>query len=92
MMLFEIECGALYKPVVEIVPVVVFPPVVPFTCQVTAVLAWPLIVAENCCAVKTSTLTAAGATATVPPDALVTVTTAVPDFVESACEVALTVI
>ena len=60
-------CGALYRPLAEIVPVVVFPPVTPFTCQVTAVLGRPLIAAVNCCVVKTSTVAALGVTVTVPP-------------------------
>src|SRR5207248_2019054 len=91
MMLFEMECGALYRPLVEMLPVMVFPPVVPFTCQVTAVVGWPLIVAENCCVVKTSTVAVAGLTATVPPVWLVIVTVAEADFVVSATEVAVTV-
>jgi hypothetical protein len=67
---------------------------VPFgscTCQVTAVLGWPLIVAENCCVVKTSTVAVLGLTATVPPVWLVTVTVAEADFVGSATDVAVTV-
>lgn len=91
MMLFEIECGALYRPAVEIVPVRVLPPLVPFTCQVKAVLAWPLMVAENCCVLKTSTETAAGDTTTTPVDPLVTVTVAEPLFVVFALDVAVTV-
>jgi hypothetical protein len=43
------EEGAVYSPAVEIVPTVAFPPVVPFTCQVTAVLEVPVTVAVNCC-------------------------------------------
>src|SRR5437660_679950 len=41
--------GPVYKPELEIVPVVVFPPVTPFTCQVTAVLLVFCTVAVNCC-------------------------------------------
>ena len=37
--------GAVYRPVVEIVPVWVLPPVTPLTCQVTAVLVEPVTVA-----------------------------------------------
>jgi hypothetical protein len=73
------------------VPVVVLPPVAPFTCQVTAVLGWPLIVAENCCAANTSTVTVDGETATGPLVWLVTVIVAEPDFVVSSTEVAITV-
>src|SRR5437016_1004858 len=93
MMLFAMKCGALYRPLVEIVPVMVLPPVVPLTCQVTAVVGWPLIVAENCCVVKTSTLAVAGLTATAPPAWLVsvTVTAAEADLVVSATEVAVIV-
>lgn len=40
--------GAVYKPVVEITPIVEFPPGVPFTCQVTLVLELLLMVAPNC--------------------------------------------
>ena len=90
-MLFEMECGALYRPLVEMAPVMVFPPVVLLTCQVTAVVGWPLIVAENCCVVKTSTVAVLGLTATVPEVCVVTVTVAEADFVVSATEVAVTV-
>jgi hypothetical protein len=90
MMLFEMECGALYRPLEEIVPVVVLPPVTPLTCQVTALLDWPLMVAENCCMVKTSTAAALGETATVEFDGLVTVTVAEPDLDVFALEVAVT--
>jgi hypothetical protein len=41
--------GAVYSPEVEIVPTDEFPPVTPFTCQVTAVLEVPVTVAVNCC-------------------------------------------
>src|SRR5437879_12772656 len=69
----------------------VFPPVVWFTCQVTAVLGWPLIVAENCCVVKTSTLAVLGLTATTPVVCVVTVTVAEADLVGSATDAAVTV-
>ncbi len=69
---------------------VVFPPVTPLTCQVTAVLGCPLMLAENCCVVKTSTVAALGDTATVEFDWLVTVTMAEPDLDVSALEVAVT--
>ena len=83
--------GALYKPFEEIVPTVEFPPVMLFTSQVTAVFDVPVTVAVNCCAPfaatvagegETLTLTMAGATMTTAADA---------DFVESACETAVTV-
>jgi hypothetical protein len=41
--------GAVYSPEEVIVPTVEFPPVTPFTCQVTAVLEVPVTVAVNCC-------------------------------------------
>jgi hypothetical protein len=40
--------GAVYSPLVEIVPTVELPPSIPFTFQVTAVFVVPLTVAENC--------------------------------------------
>jgi hypothetical protein len=40
-----IACGALYEPLVEIVPVVAFPPATPFTIQVTAEFELPVTVA-----------------------------------------------
>ena len=43
------EFGAWYTPEVEIVPAVAFPPVIPFTSQVTALLGCPLMLAVNCC-------------------------------------------
>ena len=69
----------------------VFPPVVWFTCQVTAVLGWPLMVAENCWVVKTSTLAVLGLTATTPVVCVVTVTAAEADLVGSATDAAVTV-
>ena len=47
--------GAVYKPLEEIVPTVAFPPAIPFTFQVTAVLEVPLTVAVNCFEVETAT-------------------------------------
>jgi hypothetical protein len=41
--------GAVYIPVEEIVPIVGSPPLVPFTCQETLVLAELRTVAVNCC-------------------------------------------
>ena len=41
--------GAVYSPDVEMVPSVEFPPLMPFTVQVTAVFVVPLTVAVNCC-------------------------------------------
>jgi hypothetical protein len=41
------EFGAVKSPVVEMAPVRGLPPVTPFTCQVTAVFAFPVTVAAN---------------------------------------------
>jgi hypothetical protein len=43
-----IDAGGVYKPPVEIVPTAADPPVVPFTCHVTAVFVSPVTVAVNC--------------------------------------------
>jgi hypothetical protein len=43
-----IDAGAVYSPVVEIVPVALEPPATPFTCQTTAVFVVPVTVALNC--------------------------------------------
>ena len=68
------------------------PPFVPFTCQVTAVLALPITVAMNCLVVKFATVAVCGCTLTCTAEAVaVTVTIAESDFVESACDVAVTV-
>ena len=40
--------GAVYRPLVEIVPIVEFPPGVPLTIHVTGALATPLTVAAYC--------------------------------------------
>jgi len=84
--------GATYKPLPEINPAAWLPPATPFTSQVTDELAAPFNVAVNCWVPKLATLAALGDTLTVPAAvAAVTVTLADPDFVASACEVAVTV-
>ena len=83
--------GAVYNPAVEIVPVVVFPPVTLFTCQVTAVLEDPVTVAVNCCVAVVCTEADVGDTETLTATAAVTVTVAEADLVVSACEIAFTV-
>ena len=50
-----------------------------------------MIVAENCCVVKTSTVAVLGLTATAPAVCEVTVTVAEADFVGSATDAAVTV-
>ncbi len=60
--------GALYRPAESIVPTVVgSPPVMPLTCQVTAVFVVPVTVAVNCTEPPTDTLTGLGVTLTVIP-------------------------
>ena len=54
--------GAVKSPVVEIVPTVAFPPIVPFTAQVTAGLFVFVREAVNCCVCETATLAVAGLT------------------------------
>ena len=81
--------GATKRPEEEINPVAWLPPVTPFTCQVTAVLATPFTVAVNCCVVKMATLTGLGVTATATCSA--TVTEADPESAALAAETAVTV-
>jgi hypothetical protein len=57
--------GAVYMPELEIVPTVVLPPATPFTCQVTALLAEFMTVAENDWVAEIATLALVGPTATV---------------------------
>ena len=57
--------GAVYRPELEIVPIVALPPVVAFTCQVTAVLLVFSTVAVNCCVPPTATVADAGEIITV---------------------------
>jgi hypothetical protein len=80
--------GTVYRPLVEMVPTVVLPPVTPSTDHVTAVFVVPVTVAVNCCVEFIARLTEVGLilTATV-----VTVTEALADLVGSALLVALTV-
>jgi hypothetical protein len=65
--------GAVYNPVLDIVPTVVFPPFTPFTLQVTAVFVVPVTLAVNCCVWDTPTDPLAGETLTETPPAMVTV-------------------
>ena len=60
--------GAAYRPVEEIVPTVELPPVMPFTCQITAVFVVPETITVNCIVVPTITVTGLGGeTVTVTP-------------------------
>jgi hypothetical protein len=52
--------GAVYKPMVEMVPTVALPPTVPSTSQLTAVLLVPETLALNCCDWLTCTLALPG--------------------------------
>jgi hypothetical protein len=52
--------GAVYSPEVSILPKVAFPPVIPFTCQVTAWFVVPLTVAMKGCLAPTSTVACVG--------------------------------
>ena len=81
--------GAVYRPEVEIVPTVLFPPVKPFTDQVTAVFVVPLTVAENCWVWPTSRDALVGDIPTEMGEAIVTVASA--DAVETAALTAATV-
>src|SRR4029077_10049401 len=83
--------GATYTPLFDMNPKGWLPPAMPSTCQVTAVLGAPFTNAVNCCVPKFATVAAPGETLTEVGDALVTVTVADADFVESACEVAVAV-
>ena len=57
--------GAVYSPEESMVPTDEFPPVLPFTDQVTPVFVVPVTVAVNCCCSPRNTDTAAGETETV---------------------------
>ena len=57
--------GAVYNPFVLIVPTVALPPVVPFTCHVTAVFVVPVTVSVNCFDWPGLTVADAGVTVTV---------------------------
>jgi hypothetical protein len=81
--------GAVYSPLVEIVPTVEFPPVTPFTDQVTPVLVVFVTVAVNCWAPEVWTEALAGETET--DTAAITVAVAVAVWVESVVLVAATV-
>lgn len=60
-----IVAGAVYAPKVEMVPMVEFPPAIPFTCQVTLLLLLPVTVAWKVCGVPAGTIAVDGVTVTV---------------------------
>jgi hypothetical protein len=82
--------GALYRPTAEIVPTVAFPPVIPFTCQVTAeLLAFATDAAKACEPKPAWTVAVAGVTDT--PTGAVIVSDAEPDCAGSMTDTAVTV-
>src|SRR5438876_896764 len=83
--------GAVYRPELEIVPTVALPPLTPFTCQVTAVLAVFCTVAVNCWVPPVATVADSGEIVMLTAVADVIVTWAEADFVASAWDTAVTV-
>jgi hypothetical protein len=59
------DCGAVYRPEEETVPVTEFPPATPLTLQFTALELAPVTVAVNCCVWPSGTDAVAGCTVTV---------------------------
>ena len=59
------DCGAVYRPEEEIVPVTEFPPATPLTLQFTALELAPVTVAVNCCVWPSGMDAVAGCTVTV---------------------------
>ncbi len=57
--------GAVYEPLLEILPYVELPPRIPLTDHTTPVFAIPVTVAEYCCTVETRIFTFGGFTETV---------------------------
>ena len=80
-------------PDASMVPTVALPPVVPFTCHVTAVLVVPVTVAIKTCKVPVLTWVTAGFVLTVTATfgLAVMVAWADPEIVPSACDVAVIV-
>jgi hypothetical protein len=89
--------GAVYNPVLSIVPTVTYPPATPFTDHVAPSFVLPVTVAANCCTCSTITVCAEGLTATTsttlsvtalefpPPGAgVVTTTPGLPAFANCA--------
>jgi len=81
--------GAVYSPVVEMIPTVAFPPVTPSTAHVTAVFEDPVTVAWNCCVAPAWMAALTGVTAT--EIVCVAETVALADLVVSAALVAVIV-
>src|ERR671923_1004148 len=76
--------GAVYRPELEIVPIVALPPLTPFTCQVTAVLLVFCTIAVNCWVPPAATVAEVGEMVTLTVVAAVIVACAEADFVVSA--------
>jgi len=84
------EAGAVYSPVLLTVPTAVFPPATPFTLHLTPRFCESFCtVAVNCWVIKTPKLVEVGTTDTLI--GAVTVMLAVPPFVPSVTDVAVTV-
>jgi hypothetical protein len=60
-----IDAGAIYRPELEIVPMLAAPPLFPFTCHVTVWFVLLATVAVNCAVAPTLTFTELGETETV---------------------------
>ena len=85
-----VKAGAVYRPPVEIVPIVEFPPATPSTDHFTAVLLVPVTVAVNCCVCVVPSVTDFGAIETVIGVSHETVTVALADLLTSAALTAVT--
>jgi len=59
------DCGAVYSPEGEIVPLMEFPPATPLMLQFTALELAPVTIAVNCCVWPSGTETVVGCTVTV---------------------------
>ena len=81
--------GAVYRPLLEIVPQVAPEQPLPLRLQLTAVLDMPVTVAVNCCVLPTTTVAVIGETLTPTAGRMVTLAEAV--FVESAFDFAVMV-
>jgi hypothetical protein len=84
------EAGAVYNPPVETVPTLEFPPVAPFTDQVTLVFVVPETVAVNCCVFPAAKVAVVGETDTLTVTAGWIVTFACANRLVSAMLVAAT--
>src|SRR5262245_53591298 len=84
----------MYRPALDIVPVVKFPPCASFTCQMIAVFVVPVMFAENCLLPPAATVAEVGEIVTEMPGAgaeALRLTVALADDAEFAMLVAATV-